>query len=318
MPRANRKVSRDSRGSERDQKSRPKKRKNIFNPKTADRNQTASSASAKKLKDQEDISVPVDSSSGYRILNFFTVFSAIANLVKCITCNGKVKFEIASTRGLGFKIAVVCENCPTHFIASCSFLGHSYEINRRFVFVMRILGVGWKGAHKFCGLMDLQQFLDKKTYLILVKDIHSACETVVEILFKRAVQEEITETCKAENVEETSELTVSGDGTWHKRGYTSLFGVFSIIGYYTGKVVDIVVKSSYCKICEYWKTKKDTAGYEEWYETHKDSCFVNHQGSAGKMEVDAITEIFKRSQEKYAAKYVNYIGDGDSKIYKGL
>ncbi|XP_067205402.1 uncharacterized protein [Linepithema humile] len=318
MPRSNQKISRNSRSSDRNKKSRPKKRKNVFNPKTAERDQKASSASAKKLKKQEDISVPMDNNNDYRILNFITVFSAIANVVKCKRCNGNVKFQTASARGLGFKIAVLCDNCPTQYIASCPFLGHSYVINRRFVFALRMLGVGFKGAQKFCGLMDLPRFLDKKAYLILLKDIHSACETAAGIFLKRAVKEEITETCKAENVEETSELTVSGDGIWHKRGYTSLYGVFSIIGYFTGKVVDIIVKSSYCKMCEYWKSRTNTTEFEEWYKTHKDLCSANHQGSAGKMEVDGITEIFKRSQEKYAVKYVNYIGDGDSKTYKGI
>lgn len=36
------------------------------------------------------------------------------------------------------------------------------------------------------------------------------------------------------------------------------------------------------------------------------------------MEVDAITEMFKRSQNNYGVKYMNYIGDGDSKTYTGI
>ena len=33
------------------------------------------------------------------------------------------------------------------------------------------------------------------------------------------------------------------------------------------------------------------------------------------MEVDAIKEMFAESVEKYGVKYLNYIGDGDSKTY---
>ena len=36
------------------------------------------------------------------------------------------------------------------------------------------------------------------------------------------------------------------------------------------------------------------------------------------MEVDAITEMFHRSQKNYGVKYVNYIGEGDSKTYTGI
>ncbi|XP_066248788.1 uncharacterized protein [Euwallacea similis] len=36
---------------------------------------------------------------------------------------------------------------------------------------MRVLGIGYTGLRKFCGLMDIPQFLDKHTYIILLKDI---------------------------------------------------------------------------------------------------------------------------------------------------
>jgi len=71
-------------------------------------------------------------------------------------------------------------------------------------------------------------------------------------------------------------------------------------------------------MCETWKQKINDAEFEEWYETHKDQCSVNHEGSAEKMEVNSIVEIFKRSIEKYNIQYRNYIGDGDSKTYTGI
>lgn len=36
------------------------------------------------------------------------------------------------------------------------------------------------------------------------------------------------------------------------------------------------------------------------------------------MEVDAVIEMFQRSESLHNVKYVNYIGDGDSKTYKGI
>lgn len=55
--------------------------------------------------------------------------------------------------------------------------------------------------------------------------------------------------------------------------------------------------------------------YELWYEEHKETCCSNHEGSSGKIGVDAIVEMFKRSEEKYVVKYRIYIGNGDSKTY---
>lgn len=52
------KGSREMRKSLNIRKSRTKKRKNVFNPKTAETDESSFSASAKKFKEQEEISVP--------------------------------------------------------------------------------------------------------------------------------------------------------------------------------------------------------------------------------------------------------------------
>ena len=78
----------------------------------------------------------------------------ISTLVKCAKCNGQVDFQVAKKRGLGFNVAVVCEKCETKFIPSSSYIGTGYGINQRIVLLMRILGIGFKGVTKFCGLMD--------------------------------------------------------------------------------------------------------------------------------------------------------------------
>lgn len=115
--------------------------------------------------------------------------------------------------------------------------------------------------------MDMSQFLFQNTYDAIVDNMLGCVKEVSNKLFKNAVDQEKQETSKERNIEETNELTVSGDGTWKKRGFTSLYGVSSIFGYYTGKVLDIFVKSSYCKSCEFWRKKQDTAEYEEWIKT---------------------------------------------------
>ena len=78
------------------------------------------------------------------------------------------------------------------------------------------------------------------------------------------------------------------------------------------------MKSAYCKQCEVWNKKMHTGEYQGWYASHKESCSANHSGSSGKMEVDAVIEMFKRSVEKFRIVYKNYIGDGDSKTFTGL
>lgn len=314
----NTKGSRDLRNVKNFRKTRSRKRKNVYNPKTVETDESSFSTSAKKIKTLNEIIVPEDSKFEYRILNFITVFAAISTFVKCKECGDNIKFETAQTRGLGFKIAVLCKNCAPQYVPSSPFIGHSYEINRRFIFVMRLLGIGLRGCKKFCGLMDMPPFLAQGTYDIIIEQMHGCVKTVAEKLFSKAVKEEIAETCKKQNVENTLELTVSGDGTWKKRGFTSLYGVSSLIGYYSGKILDLVVKSAYCKACEFWAKKTNTVEYEEWAEAHKSECSANHSGSSGKMEVDSIVQMFQQSEQKYKVKYKNYIGDGDSKTYTGI
>ncbi|KYM97486.1 hypothetical protein ALC62_11778, partial [Cyphomyrmex costatus] len=284
--------------------------------------------SAKKLKNQKEIEVPENCNIQYAIIDFCLVFSTLANFVKCsnvvnedgneILCNGKVEFQQCSKLGLGFKIMVKCEKCNPKYISSSDKIGQAYTINRRFIFVMRVLGLGLAGCNKFCGLMDIcSSFLNQSSYDFYITKIHECISTVGEKLLSLAAEEEKNISCAENNIENTTNATVSGDGTWKRRGFASLYGVATLIGYYSGKVLDLFVKSSYCKSCETWKRKLNTAEYEDWYNDHieNDECMANHQGAAGNMEVTSIVEMFKRSFEKHGLRYSNYIGDGDSKTY---
>ena len=107
----------------------------------------------------------------YKIIDFMTVFTAISNLVKCKNCNGNVEFQTSSERGLGFKVVVMCE---PEYIVSSPFIGHTFEINRRFVYVMRVLGLGLEGCKKFCSLMDMSAFLSQNTYDMIIKNMKRA------------------------------------------------------------------------------------------------------------------------------------------------
>ena len=50
---------------------------------------------------------------------------------------------------------VESEKYQPSYISSCQTIGKAYEINRRFIFVMQILGLGLVECQNFCGLMDI-------------------------------------------------------------------------------------------------------------------------------------------------------------------
>lgn len=303
---------------------RSKKRKQYFNPKQSENvEKSFTSSSAEKLKIHDEINVP-QSAVQYKIINFTLVFTAIFNSVTCSRiidnkiCNGKVNFSACQKQGLGFKIEVDCEKCDSTYIDSGKKVGQSYEINRRFIFVMRLLGLGLAGCNKFYGLMDLScSFLTQTVYDSYINQILECVCTVTDKLLSFAVNAEKNEMC-AETGIDSSDLTISSDGTWTKHGFTSLFSVTSVIGYYSGKVLDVFCKSSDCNQCEFWKKECTTAEFEEWHNQHIESnkCTAIHEGPSGNMEMQAIHKLFERSHDKYGVKYNNYIGDGDSKVYK--
>ncbi|CAK9816622.1 hypothetical protein ANTQUA_LOCUS9034 [Anthophora quadrimaculata] len=271
------------------------------------------STSAKKLSDAEEFDVAISSNFTYCILEFVTVFSTISSAVLCRKCKGEVNFKLSNFRGASFKIFMTCKCDSPLVINSCPTIKNAAEINCRLIFVMRLLGIGHEGLNIFCGLMDMCQGISKSAYYACLENIHIAASAVYKIVLSQAVAQE-----KAGKPED--ELTVSGDGTWKKRGFSSLFGASTLIGKYSNKVLDACVMSSLCGTCNLWKTKKvsDPISYEKWYGSHQEKCTINHTGSSGKMEIDAIVTMFSQSLPKYGVKYVTYIGDGDSKTFNGI
>jgi hypothetical protein len=93
------------------------------------------------------------------------------------------------------------------------------------------MGKGHAESQTFCAVMDLPTPLSQKAYHKVVRHIHDAIWNVGEKSMKEAVQHEIV-------LNVSYELTVSGDGTWKTRGHSFRFGVTTLIGGETGKVVD--------------------------------------------------------------------------------
>lgn len=307
----------DKKGTKRGRHPGEKAKKRSFrgNQHTAEENTDFVSTSAQKLQGEDDCEVNFDPIHSYSLLSFYLVFTSLQAMVKCKLCNGDIEFLKRSQQGLGFKLCVKCP-CKETLINSCPMIKNAYEINRRLVFVMRLLGIGKSGLELFCSLMDLGRGLSNQAYYSIVEHIHIAVNAVAKNIFQKAVKEEQEKNIQFDHSK--NEITVSGDGSWSKRGFTSLLGIVSLIGKYSNKILDVIVKSSVCKACEKWSGKEKSDEYAAWYDEHQENCTANHEGSAGKMEVDGIIEMFKRSEECLGVKYTKYIGDGDTKTFKNL
>ncbi|GFY30968.1 uncharacterized protein TNCV_1629411 [Trichonephila clavipes] len=101
------------------------------------------------------------------------------------------------------------------------------------------------------------------------------------------------------------ECGISVDGTWQRRGYSSMNGCVAALS------VDIEIMSSYCPTCRKISKMPRSIKSETFAADHV--CHSNFQGSALKMEAVGAMRIFQRSIVKRGLKYAHYYGDGDSK-----
>lgn len=134
---------------------------------------------------EETITVPVKTNLQHCIINFYTVFGALSNFVVCKTCKSKVKFNIIEPKGLGFKIEVQCDCDPTVKIPSSEYDNRTYDINKRFLFVMKVLGIGVAGCRKFCALMDMAPLFQGSTYTIIMNSVNEAVKKITESCLKQ-------------------------------------------------------------------------------------------------------------------------------------
>ena len=158
---------------------------------------------------------------------------------------------------------------------------------------MRLIGVGLSGINKFCGLMELGKGIHITAYYDILNHITTAVNSVFDVVTRKAVTEEQEKQRRKGLPKDV--LTVSGDGSWAKRGFSSLIGIVSLILKFTGKIVDVTTRSSVCKACDKWKGREDEPEYAVCAEEHEKFCNINHSGSSGLMEVNEVVEVFMRS-----------------------
>ena len=190
------------------------------------------SVTAKNLK-LSDKDFDVNNQFGYRIIHFLAVFSVIAQHVKYKRCDADITFRERSPRGVGFKIVIACPNCSDVEIPSSTSIRSAYEINRRIVLAMRLLGVGLNGLMKFCGFMELPRPIFQSFYDDIVRVMSIASSSVRDASMKKAVE---AKQSQSEENGQREGIIVSGDGSWRKREFSLLFGITSLIGWFTGKL----------------------------------------------------------------------------------
>lgn len=266
-------------------------------------------SSKKKLK--FDFCKYGDQTDCNQIIDMTLLSQALKESVVCKNCfTSGISVVVSDQRGLAAKLTFICDNCDFQF----SFYNSQqksvvindtkkmcFEINIRLPYGLRAIGKGVTAGRMLCGILNLPRPMEHFTKYTALLGVYA--KQVAEATMLEGIEEAVEENsleCDGEN----RDISAAFDGTWQKRGHQSLNGVISATCIETGKVIDVSILTKHC-LCPN-------------KENHSDTCTANYQGSSGGMEVAGIKEIFAHSIEKYNVRYINYLGDGDSKAYNAV
>ncbi|GFV26361.1 uncharacterized protein TNCV_516381 [Trichonephila clavipes] len=178
------------------------------------------------------------------IMNLNILAFVFKNEVHCKMCNSGLDMQVLKGKsGLAITFVLKCFACPYRVEFSSSNFHEGTQIatiNTRFVYAMRSIGKGAEAGRMFCGVMNLPQ--PPTRFSPYGKRILNAAKLVYEDSIQNAAKEAI---CEREG---NKNIAVAVDGTWRKRGYTSLNGVVTVTSIDTGdgdcKAFDAVKKKN--------------------------------------------------------------------------
>jgi hypothetical protein len=183
-------------------------------------------------------------------------------------------------------------------------------------------GIGHSGLCKLLSALNSPPPVDEDSFTETLRHIEPVLSSFKVVALSSAVEEAVTK-------QGTRDLTVSGDGSWQKRGFSSTHGVVAVISSNTGpKVLDIERLSKRCTICQGALSikLKNPDKYQTIMNEHE--CQTNFSGASGNifryfcsklsvrflsleligsMEVNGIHTIFKRSLERHNVRYAKSV-----------
>ena len=270
-------------------------------------------------------SVSADNLEGYRIVHLPTMVESLQSSAVCSKCNGQLVIEHNKSEGIATPLLIKCNACSTNATIDLPVASESRtkELNLRSALSARFIGRNYAGLRKFLAVLGLPVRLSKATYYKYSQKLHDVAVEEAKQSMQVAAMELHRIYAEDPSLPPADDdgiinVTITCDGTWAKRGFTSLHGVVAIISLTTGQVIDYECLSKSCQGCKSWKSRKGTDEYEEWVQKHADVCKINFEGSSGAMESEGALRMFRRSSSQYKLRYTNIISDGDSKTHTAI
>ncbi|XP_032228933.2 uncharacterized protein LOC116612384 [Nematostella vectensis] len=280
------------------------------------------SASKRKLSysesDEEYSLNEVANAEGYRLV-FMDSLRDIAQRIHGFSgCEGKVSVveDPSKSFGLCSSLFIQCDSCDLNEFFSTG--KHSLsdlaprtmqgrDVNRRSVFAANEVGLGRKGIAAICEVFDMPPPVAPTAWATHNELLYQQHLVAMNEQLEKSQAEE-KELCKNNGLTATS---VSFDGTWAKRGFTSNHGVGFAISTETG-VLDYAVVSKNCNACNIQSKKLSVEEFEQWAEDHE--CPGGYEGSSPSMETSCAKKVWNNSKDT-GLEYRFMVSDGDSKAF---
>ena len=127
---------------------------------------------------------------------------------------------------------------------------------------------------KICSTLDIPGPMAKRSYDKHSKHIKDAAILEAKERMTAAVKE-IREINNCEE-DDLADISITIDGTWMKRGHSSLYGAVFSLSWQTGKVIDYEIKSKFCYKCNYLnkQDERPLQDYLCWKASHL--CDITH------------------------------------------
>ncbi|CAF1311457.1 unnamed protein product [Rotaria sordida] len=251
----------------------------------------------------------------YQVIHNSFLLELMRNTI-CIGCkeqwNGKIHIILYCS------LAFTCQKCEHTIQINTSKMipdTKHRDINIRVQLGAHLAGIGRAGVAKIFGTMNIPPPVKEDHYEEIDRKLLLPC---IKKFQHQSMQAAIYEFVD-ENEGDPTNLTISEDGTWQRRGSKSIHGIAAVLSCNTTpNVLDVQRLSKKCVICTGALSVKNTDPdlYVEIINNH--DCESNYDGSSGGMESQGIQDIFKRSVPNYQAQYTRYIGDGDSSVMWNL
>ena len=158
--------------------------------------------------------------------------------------------------GLASLLVLECDTCSKvteiYSSATCKD-SRAFEINRRAVLGFLEIGCGKAALNTFCSMLNMPMPMTDEAYNDSLKSVKQVLEAEASESMTKAASEE-----KPESVALVTECQAMFDGTWRKRGFSSLQGAVTAMSAKTGKCRDYETLNKVCYGCSKW-TKYQTA-----------------------------------------------------------